>query len=145
MIYFLVYLFLEVIVSVQISSAIGGIWTFVELLVSAFIGFTILVNFRTTLAQNFQAVASNCMSLDEFQKLNLFTLLGAILLILPGFLSDIIGILLQFSVFTDMLVVKYNMKKNGSTCSVDKSNNIKDKKNETVIDVEVISEHSSNR
>jgi UPF0716 family protein affecting phage T7 exclusion len=137
MIYFLVYLFLEVVVSVQIASAIGPIWTFVELVLSAFIGISILLNFRNTLAENFQAVASNLMSLEEFQKLNLFTLAGAILLILPGFLSDIIGILLQFTVFTDMLVRRYYMYR------PENKNIKKDENDENVIDVEIISEHSS--
>lgn len=49
MVYFLIYLFLEVLISVNISSAIGGLATFFEILASAFIGIAILVNFRNTL------------------------------------------------------------------------------------------------
>ena len=88
MIYFIVYLFLEVLLSVNISSYIGGLWTFFEIMISAFAGIYILVNFRESLRENLTAVSYNCIDLEEFQSLNLFTLIGAIFLIIPGFLTD---------------------------------------------------------
>lgn len=140
MIYFLIYLFLEVIIFVNISSAIGGLATFFEILLSAFLGLIILINFKATLAENLRAVSYNCIDLRQFQSLNLFTILGAILLILPGFLTDIIGILLQFSVFTTMLVNRYNIKSNKCNTKYEKNNIEKDI---DVIDVEIISDNSS--
>ncbi len=110
MLYFLLYLFLETIVSVEIASAIGGLATFFEILLTAFIGIAILANFRNTFMENLMAVSYARIDLQEFQRLNLFTVIGAILLILPGFLTDIIGILLQFSAFTSMLVNRYGVK-----------------------------------
>ncbi|MFA6761098.1 MAG: FxsA family protein [Sulfuricurvum sp.] len=127
MIYFLVYLFLEVLVSVSISSSIGVLATFFELLLSALVGFIILINFRATLQQNFASLMRRNIDVAEFEKLNLFTILGAFLLILPGFLSDIIGILLQFSVVGKMFVNRYNIKSYKSK-----------QKDSDVIDVEVI-------
>jgi len=140
MIYFLVYLFLEVIVSVNISSAIGGFGTFIEILLSAFYGFVILSNFRNTLMQNLMAVSYKQIDLYEFERLNLFTIIGAILLIIPGFLTDIIGLLLQFSVFTSMLVNKYGVKNKQE--EFDKFCN---EENDDVIDVEIIEKHSSSK
>ena len=134
MIYFLVYLFLEVVISVNIASALGGITTFFELILSALVGLAILVNFRSTLAENMRAVSYNCINLKQFQELNLFTLFGAILLILPGFLTDIIGILMQFTVFTSMLVNRYSAKY--GKCDTHTQNT----KDENVIDVEIISD-----
>jgi len=140
MIYFLIYLFLEVLVSVQISSAIGGLATFFEILLTAFIGISILVNFRSTLMENMTAVSYNCIDLEEFQRLNLFTLIGAILLIIPGFLTDILGALLQFSAITSMIVNRYNVKSNKCKPSFDgESINEGDS---DVIDVEII-EHNT--
>ncbi len=141
MLYFIVYLFLEVLVSVNISSAIGGLATFFEILISAFIGISILVNFRTTLAENMRAVSLSCIDLEEFQRLNVFTLIGAILLILPGFLTDIIGILLQFSVITSMIVNRYNVKSRSCNTPFE-GDNINYKKDDDVIDVEII-EHDT--
>ena len=114
MLYFLLYLFLEVVVSVEISSAIGGLATFFEILFTAFIGISILVNFRKTLMENMSAVSYNCIDLEQFQRLNIFTLIGAVLLIIPGFLTDILGILLQFSVITSKEYLKESCQSTNS-------------------------------
>jgi len=142
MIYFIVYLFLEVIISVNISSSIGGLATFVEIMLSAFVGISILINFRKTLVENMTAVSYNCIDLEQFQKLNLFTLFGAILLIVPGFLTDILGVLMQFSVFTSMLVNRYHVKSGNCKTSFDEQNHI-NKKDSDVIDVEIIDDTTS--
>jgi 2-isopropylmalate synthase/UPF0716 protein FxsA len=143
MMYFIVYLFLEVLISVNISSTIGGLATFVEIIFSAFFGISILINFRKTLVENMTAVSYNCIDLEQFQRLNLFTLIGAILLIIPGFLTDILGILMQFSVFTSVIVNRYNVK--SGNCKPDfgqYDTNIKQKDSD-VIDVEIISDNAS--
>ena len=137
MIYFILYLFLEVIISVNISSYIGGIVTFIEIMFSAFIGFSILINFRKTLVENMSAVSLHCIDLEQFQRLNLFTLFGAILLIVPGFLTDILGALMQFGVFTSMIVNRYNVKSGNCNTNSNSGTNI-NKKDSNVIDVEII-------
>jgi 2-isopropylmalate synthase/UPF0716 protein FxsA len=138
MIYFLVYLFLEVIVSVNISSAIGGFATFFEIIFSAFIGLFILSNFRNTLFENMRAVSYSQIDLEEFQKLNLFTIIGAILLIIPGFLTDIIGALLQFSAFTSMIVNRYGVKS-----KQEEFEKFHQQECDDVIDVEIIEKHDT--
>ncbi len=104
--YFLVYLLLEVFVSVNISSNIGAMATFLEIVLSAMFGFILLANFRTTLMESMQALQKRTISMGEFQKLNAFTLLGALLLIIPGFFSDIVGIFLQFTFFATLFAKK---------------------------------------
>ncbi len=140
MIYFVLYLFLEVLISVNISSSIGGLMTFAEIVLSAFIGIIILSNFRKVLVQNLTAVSYNCIDLKQFQSLNLFTLFGAILLIIPGFLTDIFGILMQFSLLTTLIVNRYHVKSHGCNSSYS-SNNIQ--KDSDVIDVEIINDNST--
>ena len=135
--YFIVYLFLEVIISVNISSYLGGLITFLEIVLTALIGIAILINFRKTLVENLTAVSYNCIDLQQFQSLNLFTLIGAILLIIPGFFTDSIGLIMQFSIITTMFVNRYNVQSN--KCKTDyQQNNIK--KDTNVIDVEIITE-----
>lgn len=138
MIYFIVYLFLEVVVSVNISSAIGALATFIEIVLSALLGLVILVNFKSTLRENLSSLSQNYMDMREFNSLNLFTIIGAILLIIPGFLTDIVGVLLQFSVFTTMLTNRYSMRSSGHKKYT--KNNIQ--KDIDVIDVEIISDNS---
>ncbi len=141
MLYFLLYLFLETIISVNIASAIGGLATFFEIVLSALVGIFILANFRNTFMENLMAVSYARIDLEEFQRLNLFTMIGAILLILPGFLTDIIGLLLQFSAVTSMLVNRYGVKS--------KRENFEDfeetfyKESDDVIDVEIIEKRDS--
>ncbi|MCF6331464.1 MAG: FxsA family protein [Sulfurimonas sp.] len=143
MVYFVIYLFLEVIISVNISSSIGGLMTFLEIMASAFLGIFILMNFKESLKENITAVSYNCIDLNQFQNLNLFTLFGAILLIIPGFLTDIIGLLMQFSVVTRMVVNRYNMRSHN--CNINKEEEIKSKKDSNVIDVEIISDNIANK
>ena len=140
MIYFLIYLFLEVLLSTSISSSIGGLLTFLEILLSAFIGIALLVNFRVKLAENFREFSLNTMNFQSLQKLNLFALVGAIFLIIPGFLTDFIGLFMQFSIFTSMIVNPSNVK---STNSKSNYENIYKQKDSNVIDVEIISDNSS--
>lgn len=139
MLYFLIYLFLEVVISVNIATLLGGVGTFLELIATAFIGVAILVNFRATLSENMRAVSFNCIDLRQFQALNLFTIFGAILLILPGFLTDFIGVLLQFTVLTRMLVNRYSAKY--GNCTPHKPT----QKEDHVIDVEIVSEHTADK
>ena len=136
--YFLLYFFLEILVSVKISSYLGGLMTFAEIVGSAFVGMAILSNFKNSLIENLKAVSHNCMTLQEFQKLNLFTFIGAILIIMPGFLSDIIGSVMQFSVFTTMLVNRYST--GNKSCSNDFNATPQDN---NIIDVEIVEDVSS--
>jgi 2-isopropylmalate synthase/UPF0716 protein FxsA len=139
MIYFLAYLFFEVLVSVNVSSEIGGFSTFIEIILSAFIGISLLFRFQETFAENMRAVATRQIDMAQFQELNIFAFIGAILLIVPGFLTDFIGILLQFHVFTSILVnrfsAKYDFKEENSNYT----------KDDDVIDVEIISDSISRK
>ena len=137
--YFLVYLLLEVVVSVNISSQIGAFATFLEIVFSAIIGFMLLGNFRNTLAESMRAMQSRTISMQEFQKLNAFTLLGALLLIIPGFFSDIVGLFLQFSFFATLFAKKVLHVKDN--IDIDDIKHTK-KEDDEIIDVEVIDDRT---
>ncbi len=139
--YFLVYLLLEVFVSVNISSNIGAMATFLEIVLSAMFGFVLLSNFRNTLMESMQALQRRTISMQEFQKLNTFTLLGALLLIIPGFFSDIVGLFLQFSFFATLFAKKILHVKDN--IDIDDIENINRKKEyDEIIDVEVIDDRT---
>jgi len=128
---FFIYLLIEVLLSVEVAGLLGGLGVFAEIMFSGFIGIILLLNVKTTMMQSLQAMSNNCITMKEFQELNIFALLGAILLILPGILSDAIGILMQFSVFTALIVSRVN-KKSGDC-------HVKPKGEDNVIDVEIVS------
>ena len=131
--YFLIYLFFEVLVSVNVASAIGSINTFIELVASALLGSVLLANFRVTLMQNLNALMQGEISPSSFQRLNLWSIVGAILLILPGILGDIVGLLLQFSSIVTLLVSKLMKEETPNQM-------YQEGKNDEIIDVEVIDE-----
>jgi len=131
--YFLIYLFLEVMVSVNLASVIGAVSTFVELVLSAFIGLILLANMRITLMQNLNALMQGEISIESFQRLNLWTIVGAILLILPGFLGDMVGLLLQFSSIVTLFVSKFLHDKEDNP-----PHHFRQGKEDEIIDVEVI-------
>ena len=126
MIYLLLYLFIETVVSVAIASRIGPIWTFVEIVASAAYGIWVLKNFHLQLFTTMQALAQGEISYEDFEQMNLATVLGALLLIIPGFFTDIVGILLQFGVVSKFVAKKILKLKS------------KQREEDDVIDVEII-------
>ncbi len=129
--YFLVYLFLEIAVSVPVFGHLGVLGTFLEIITSAMLGVFILQNSSYTLSESFNALRQNKISPFAFQSISLLTILGAILLIIPGVLTDILGILFQFS-FVGTWFSKKNTKQNQDI----------DATYEDVIDVEIIEDKS---
>ncbi len=126
MVYFLIYLFLEITVTLNIAREIGAFATFLEVVISAIVGFIIIANLGNSLSEGFRALVEKRITEEEFTKLNIFMLIGAILLILPGFLSDTVGILFQFPYVALMITKRfYRFKKD-------------EKRSDDVIDVEVI-------
>ncbi len=128
----IIYLFIEVLVSVEFASQLGGLLTFLEIIVSAFVGLFLLTNFRYTLSKSMTGLMSGEISAQDFQKMSLFTLIGAVLLIVPGFFSDILGVLLQFSFFGKLFASKVLNLKNKN------KKNIHREGKDDAIDVEVI-------
>ncbi len=121
-------------VTSNISSQLGGLMTFFEIIFSAGFGFFLLINFRYTVTQSMAMLMSGQMGVEEFQKLSLFTLLGAVLLIIPGFFSDMMGIALQFSAVGTFFAKKIFKLKNKKQTKKDDNDAI----DVEVIDVDVI-------
>ena len=137
MFYFLLYILLETLITVEIASKIGGLATFIEIVISGLIGLFLLTNFRYTFANSFMKLVNNEIDLDEFQRENIFSFLGAIFLIIPGFFSDILGILFQFSSIGTYFARKIFRLKPKQYKNYEK---FKGDNNEEIIDVEIIDE-----
>ena len=132
MIYFVIYLFAEVLLTVEIASRIGGLATFLEIVGSAFAGIFVLMNFRHTLSENLDALRTRQIDPKGFSNRNIKGLLGAFLLILPGFLSDTIGVLMLLSLFGSLLINRFTRKYQSPT----------QQKDDHVIDAEIV-EHTT--
>lgn len=110
MIYFLIYLFAEVIITVEIASKIGGMATFLEIIGSALLGIAVLMNFRHALSENLFALQTRQIDVQGFSNRNLQGLLGAFLLIVPGFLTDLAGAIMVAGLFVSLLVNRFGRK-----------------------------------
>ena len=128
---FVTYLFLEVLLTISIGSSIGVLMTFIEMVFSAFMGVFLLKNFKHMAEQSLFAVFSGALSAEDGIKSSLLTPLGALLLILPGFLSDFIGIVLQFSFMKVLLSNKLQQAETKEKFNTKKGD-------DDVIDVEII-------
>jgi 2-isopropylmalate synthase/UPF0716 protein FxsA len=134
MIYFLIYLFLEVFISLQIAEQLGSMLTFLEIIFSAILGIVLLKNFKYKIMENLMAINEQKLGMDEAQAIHIFAFIGVIFLIIPGFLTDMIGLLLQFDI-VGKSTVKFLVKRGPRYRPQDD-----DKHNKgDVIDVEVIS------
>jgi UPF0716 family protein affecting phage T7 exclusion len=143
LIYFFLYLFLEVMITTSIAGSIGGLWTFFEIILSAVVGILIFKNFRYSIAQNLQKLSRREISEEDFTKLNLASVVGAILLIIPGFFTDILGLLFQISFIAKVIFSKFIVKSNSTFYSNQEKQ--KQKGDDNVIDVEIIEYNSDTR
>ncbi len=156
MIYLILYIFLEVMVTSTISGEIGGLLTFAEIIFTIFLGSTILRTFKFGLMESITKVKNGEMSQEEFVKGSIGKAIGAILLMLPGFFTDILGLFLQFGIFTMVFSKIFKFKTmpkpsnnagySQANYSYSEFNNYNQKNNkgdDDVIDVEVIDDTKS--
>jgi UPF0716 protein FxsA len=152
-VYFLLYLFCEVMVTSTIAGEIGGLATFIEIIISAIIGIFLLQNLKFSILEKVSTLRSGNITQEEFIKGSIGAAAGAILLIIPGFFTDILGILLQFSFFAviSSKFFKFKTKPKNSFSNqshfsyTSYSNNTqhKTKGDDDVIDVEIIDDNKS--
>ena len=137
MIYFLIYLLLEVFITINLGGTIGIVATFIEIVFTFLLGLFYIMNFKYSMVETLSQVLKQRITKEQFIGKNLTSFLGAVLLILPGFLSDILGILLQFSIVSSF-IVKIFFK------NINFYNNKKRNNNDNIIDVEIKDNNSNN-
>ena len=142
MIYFLLYLFLEVMSSSAFINAYGGFYFFLEILLSMVVGGFLITNFKYAVSEKLYDLFKGELSPQELATTSIFNLLGAVFLIVPGIFTDIIGIILQFDffiIFIKNLALKYGYLKTNKEFEQNQKRSI-----DEVIDVEVVDDNSGN-
>ena len=82
-----------------------------EVIGSLILGIVIIQNLGFSMMENLQRVVYREISQEEFISIGMFKFVGAILLIIPGVFTDIIGLLMQFDTFGSMVAKKTMPKK----------------------------------
>jgi len=128
------FLLLELFVSLKMGENIGFMWSVIWIVMSMMLGFRLLQSSSFTMMGNLDAVRSGKLSMKGFQNAATSYLVAAILLIIPGVLSDFLGLFALFYTFYLQFVAKITPEQ--------KNNNFKTQGDDDVIDVEIIDERS---
>jgi len=155
MLYLLFYLFLEIMTTSTFTQSYGGFLFFLEIIFSFIIGLSILKHYKKSFQDDVSSVMRQQMNMQDFQSKQIFTLIGAVLLMIPGIFTDGLGLFMQIEILAMPLVkilLKNKFKIN--TNQFDKENQNanhfeytkKTKSNQgDIIDVEVIDTKSINK
>lgn len=135
-----IFFFLEVLVTIQIGGAIGGMATFLVIVLTALVGLFILKSFKTILGESLVGVMRGTKDMQTLMASNMLTLIGAIFLIIPGFLSDMLGLLMQLGFVTTFLTNRFGITQSKANEYYHSTNNSKthNQGEDNVIDVEII-------
>ncbi|RUM68495.1 MAG: FxsA family protein [Sulfurovum sp.] len=130
------FLLLELYLSLQMGESIGFVGSVIWIVVSFALGMMLLQRSSFTMMDNMNAMRQGKLSMQKFQNASMAYFAAAILLIIPGVLSDFLGL---FS-----LIYAYYLQFVAKITPVSKKNNFQKKGEEDVIDVEIIDEHNTN-
>ncbi len=124
---------LELYLSLAVGENIGFIWSAIWIVMSMMVGMRVLQSSSLSIMGNLNSVSRGKLSMQSFQNASTAYLLGAILLIIPGVLTDFLGLVaLGYTVYLQFVAkitpeqTKFDRKKG----------------DDNVIDVEIIDEHT---
>ena len=129
------YFIVELLASIKVGMTIGFGWSVIWVVGSSFLGVLLLRLSPYAIMDSFKKIGFERFNIIDAQNAAISYILGAILLIIPGVVSDILGILLLL--YTIYLRIFAKMPH--------QNNNYKfNKGDDDVIDVEIIEHDSSN-
>lgn len=128
------FLLLELYLSLSVGEQIGFVWSAVWIVLTIIVGVQLLRLSPFAVMGNLDAVTRGKLSLEGFHSVSSSYFIGSILLIIPGVLTDILGVFallytlyLQFVAKITPEQTKFKSKREGEN---------------DVIDVEIVDEHT---
>ena len=123
-------LLLELFFSLSVGEKIGFMWSVLWIVASMILGMKILQSSSLSIMGNLDAVKSGKLSMKNFKNAATAYLFAAILLMIPGVLSDFMGIVSLLYSFYLQFIAKITPEQTNI--------NLKNKGDDNVIDVEII-------
>ena len=124
---------IELYLSLKTGEEIGFLWSVIWIMGSFMLGMALLQKSQHTMLGNMQSMKMGKLDIRGFQNVSMAYFIGAILLIIPGVFSDLLGLLaLCYTVYLQF-VAKITPEHT--------NNNFKKQGDDNVIDVEIIDEH----
>ena len=139
MIYLIPFLILELFLSLKTGENIGFGWTVIWIVSSFLIGMGLIQNGATTMKKSMAGLSSGKLDMKSFHDSATSYFLGAILLIIPGVFTDILGVIALLYTFYLQLGGTIPNSKHKTNI-----NNMNKQGDNDVIDVEIIESSSSN-
>ena len=104
MLYFLIFFFAEIFITIEVGGYLGGFLSIIEIIISFFIGVMLLKFLKLNFIEGIMDLAKRDIDKKNFVIRNILSLVGCLFLMLPGFLSDFIGLLFQFSMMENVIL-----------------------------------------
>jgi len=125
------FLIAELILSLKVVETIGAMWSVVWIIGTIFVGVALLKNSQYAIFGSLNEVSRGKLDLQSFQNASMAYMLGSILLIIPGILSDTFGVMALLYTLYLRFVAKITPERT----------NLNQEGEDDVIDVEVIDEY----
>jgi len=139
MIYIIPFLLLELFLSLKVGESIGFGWSVIWIVSSFLIGMGLIQNGATSMKKSMEGLSSGKLDMKSFHDSATSYFLGAILLIIPGVFTDILGVIALLYTFYLQLGGTIRNSKHKTNI-----NNMNKQGDNDVIDVEIIESSSSN-
>jgi len=124
---------LELLISIRVGISIGFINSVLWIFSSMFLGIILLKESYKALFMSMDSLFKGGISIKAFGDASISYLAGSVLLIIPGVLSDLFGVILLFYTIYLHFIAKI---------TPETKNNIFNKESDDVIDVEVINSNT---
>jgi len=139
MIYILLFFICELFLSLEVGSNIGFLWSVIWIVGTFILGMGLIQNAHTTIKLNMESLKAGKLNMKTFHDSATSYFLGAVLLIVPGVFSDILGAISLLYTFYLQLGGTIANSKNKTNI-----NNLNKQGDDDVIDVEIIESSSRN-
>ena len=129
------FMLLELFLSLKVGESIGFLGSVLWIMLSFALGMMLLQKSSQTMMGNMTAMRQGKLDMKKFQNASMSYLAAAVLLMIPGVLSDFLGVV----AFGYSLYLQFVAK----ITPEQKNNHFNQQGDDNVIDVEIIDEHSS--
>jgi UPF0716 family protein affecting phage T7 exclusion len=137
MIILIPYFFMEIYISLAMLEEIGAFWATLWTFATMILGSALLKNSPYTIMGNMQSLQRGKLDFQKFQDATTSYFVGALLLIVPGVLSDFMGVsALVYTVYLQFVAKITPEQTNSYT-------NTQTEGEKDVIDVEIVDEHTA--
>jgi 2-isopropylmalate synthase/UPF0716 protein FxsA len=127
----ILYLFFEVMTTAAFINAFGGLALFLEIITTAVVGVLMFSGLNRHMGSLMGDLMARRISEQELVASSLYRVIGALLLIVPGILTDLLGLMMQFRFLGRGVMRRFYRTQSPQT-------HPKGESREEIIDVEVV-------